>query len=139
MSILISELSMTPPLVFSVWISPSSSRDPVTELPTEEAAVPASASSSASPATTPSSGSSRTSVAPSSTECEALQHHSLFQRVPPFFRPSERSRSLSQYALTLNYKCRLSVLHCAPIFATLPSYCLVGKALATATDTFSML
>jgi hypothetical protein len=47
MSISISELSTTPPLVSSVWTSPSSSRDPVTELLTVEPEETVLASSSA--------------------------------------------------------------------------------------------
>ena len=69
MSILISELSTTRPLVFSAWISRLSSSAPATELPTAEQDATVSASSSASTWMTPSSGSSRSSVAPSSTEC----------------------------------------------------------------------
>ena len=68
MSILISELSTTPPQVFSAWISPLSSSAPATELPTADQDNAALASSSASVWMTPSSGSLRSSVALSSTE-----------------------------------------------------------------------
>merc|ERR1711936_1489251 len=68
MSILISELSTTPPLVFSEWTSLLSSRDLALELLREEPDNPVSESSSALPRMMLSSGSSRTSVAPSSTE-----------------------------------------------------------------------
>ena len=67
MSISISELSMTPPPVFSAWTSPLSSRDPVTVLPTDAPDRAALASSSVSPRTMPSFGSLRTSAVPSST------------------------------------------------------------------------
>ena len=72
MSILISELSTTPPLVFSEWTSPSASRDLAPESARERAERQELASSSASPPTMPSFGSSRPSEAPSSTEEQRL-------------------------------------------------------------------
>lgn len=68
MNISTSELSTTPPQVFSEWTSPSASRDLATESPREREDPAVSASSSVSPPMTPSSGSSRPSEAPSSTE-----------------------------------------------------------------------
>merc|ERR1712110_143268 len=69
---IISELSTTPPLVFSAWTSPLSSRELETASPPAVPETPAWASSRRSPVTTPSFGSSRPSVAPSSTERQVL-------------------------------------------------------------------
>lgn len=77
MSILISELSTTLPLVFSVWTSPSASRDQATESPRERQDQPELESSSASPGMMPSSGSLRPSEAPFSTEEDLLASPSL--------------------------------------------------------------
>merc|ERR1712113_687253 len=67
-SILISELSTTPQLVFSEWISTFALPDLERESLREEPRTTASASSSVSPRMTPSSGSLRNLVVPSSTE-----------------------------------------------------------------------
>ena len=85
MSILISELSTTLPLVFSVWTSPSASRDLVTESPRERQDRPELESSSASLGMMPSSGSLRPSEARFSTEDDLLASPSLL-----FFLRSER-------------------------------------------------
>lgn len=68
MSTLISELSTTPQLVFSEWISTLSSAELERESPREEQGPTASASSNVLPRMTLSSGSLRNLVVPSSIE-----------------------------------------------------------------------
>lgn len=80
MSTSTSELSTTPPLVFSAWTSTSCSSARASAWPRDVPVRTASASSSVSPRTTPSSGSSRPSAAPSSTE---QRRPSVFPSPPP--------------------------------------------------------